>query len=191
MKKDLGTLTAVFPMPVLMIGTYGENDEIDVMNCAWGQICDYDKIILFLAQDRKTLSNMKLNSGFTVSIADREHLSEADYFGMVSGNRTKDKFARTGMHAVPSDRVRAPIIEEFPVVMECILSEIIDTEHVFGIVGTIVNVKADESVITKDGKIDAGAMNALLFDPFENSYYTVGEKAGRAFHDGAALIQKP
>ncbi len=190
MKKDLGTLTAVFPMPVLMIGTYGENDEVDVMNCAWGQICDDDKIVLFLARDRKTLANMKKHNSFTVSIADRAHLKEADYFGMVSGNRSRDKFAKSGMHASPSDKVHAPLIEEFPVVMECILAEIIDSEHLFGIVGTIVNVKAEESVITRDGKIDAGKLNALMFDPFDNSYYTVGEKAGKAFHDGASLIQK-
>ena len=190
MKKDLGTLTAVFPMPVLMIGTYGEDGTVNVMNCAWGQICDYDKIILFLAEDRKTLENMKQTNAFTVSLADQSHLVEADYFGMVSGNKVKDKFAQAGFHAVKSDTVNAPVIEEFPLVMECELLEILDTENVFAIVGTIVNVKAEESVLTEAGKVDAGKLNALMFDPFENSYYTVGKKAGQAFHDGAALIQK-
>lgn len=189
MKKDLGVLPALFPMPVLMIGTYGEDDVVNVMNAAWGQICDTDKIILSLTETHKTVANIRLNKAFTVALADEKHLDVADYFGIASGNRVPDKFARTGYHAVKSEHVNAPIIEEFPLVMECELAEIVETESVFGIVGKIVNVKANEEVLDENGKVDVVKLNAAMFDQFRNGYYKVGEKIGQAWNIGVPLTK--
>lgn len=190
MKKDLGVVPAVFPMPVLMVAAYDKNQKVNVMNAAWGQICDMDKIILFLAEDRKTLANMKESKAFTVSIADEAHMDVADFFGIASGNRVDDKFERTGYHAVKSDKVNAPVIEEFPVTIECELAEIVNTENVFGIVGKIVNVKANEEVLSDNGKIDPAKLHALIFDQFQNGYYAVGKKVGQAWNAGKNLMKK-
>jgi flavin reductase (DIM6/NTAB) family NADH-FMN oxidoreductase RutF len=190
MKKDLGVVPAVFPMPVLMVAAYDKNQKVNVMNAAWGQICDMDKIILFLAEDRKTLANMKESKAFTVSIADEAHMDVADFFGIASGNRVDDKFERTGYHAVKSDKVNAPVIEEFPVTIECELAEIVNTENVFGIVGKIVNVKANEEVLSDNGKIDPAKLHALIFDQFQNGYYAVGKKVGQAWNAGKDLMKK-
>ena len=188
MKKDLGVIPAVYPMPVLMIAAYDENGKVNVMNAAWGQICDMDKIILFLGEDRKTLANVKVSKAFTVSIADRAHMKEADFFGIASGNTMEDKFERTGLTAVKSDKVNAPIINEFPVVMECELEQEIDTDTFHAIVGTIVNVKAEENVLAENGKVDAARLDAILFDQFQNNYYTIGEKVGKAWGEGRSLM---
>ena len=190
MKKDLGVVPAVFPMPVLMVAAYDKNQKVNVMNAAWGQICDMDKIILFLAENRKTLANMKESKAFTVSIADEAHMDVADFFGIASGNRVDDKFERTGYHAVKSDKVNAPVIEEFPVTIECELAEIVNTENVFGIVGKIVNVKANEEVLSDNGKIDPAKLHALIFDQFQNGYYAVGKKVGQAWNAGKNLMKK-
>ena len=190
MKKDLGVVPAVFPMPVLMVAAYDKNQKVNVMNAAWGQICDMDKIILFLAEDRKTLANMKESKAFTVSIADEAHMDVADFFGIASGNRVDDKFERTGYHAVKSDKVNAPVIEEFPVTIECELAEIVNTENVFGIVGKIVNVKANKEVLSDNGKIDPAKLHALIFDQFQNGYYAVGKKVGQAWNAGKNLMKK-
>ncbi|MBQ1506383.1 MAG: flavin reductase family protein [Erysipelotrichales bacterium] len=190
MKKNLGVVPAVYPMPVLMVAAYDENDKVNVMNAAWGQICDMDKIILFLGEDRKTLANMKVSKAFTVALADQAHIREADYFGIASGNKIHDKFERTGFTAVQSEFVHAPVIEEFPVTMECELAEIVNTENVFGIVGKIVNVKADEKVLDERGKVDVTKLHALMFDQFRNDYYTTGERAGKAWNAGKDLLKK-
>jgi len=190
MKKDLGVIPAVYPMPVLMVAAYDENGKVNVMNAAWGQICDEDKIILFLGEDRKTLANMKVSKAFTVALADEAHVEVADYFGIVSGNRVEDKFERTGYHAYKSDKVNAPVIEEFPLCMECELLEIVETEHVFGIVGKIVNVKANEEVLDEKGKVDVTKLHALMFDQFRNGYYATGEKVAQAWNAGVALTKK-
>ena len=182
MKKDLGLVQAVYPMPVLMVAAYDENEKVNVMNVAWGQICDDDKIILFIGEGKRTWLNIKASRAFTVALADRAHMDVADFFGIASGNRIDDKFERTGYHAVRSDKVNAPIIEEFPVAMEC---ELLD-----GVVGRIVNVKAEEAVLSEDGKVDPEKLNAIMFDQFRNDYYVTGEKVGKAWNAGAALMKK-
>ena len=147
MKKDLGVVEAVYPMPVLMVAAYDENEKVNVMNVA-------------------------------------------DFFGIASGNRIDDKFERTGYHAVKSAHVHAPIIEEFPVVMECELLEFLHTDHVDGIVGKIVNVQAEEAVLSENGKVDPLKLHALMFDQFQNGYYATGEKVGKAWNAGAKLMKK-
>ena len=127
MKKDLGTVQAVFPMPVLIVAAYDENGTIQCMNAAWGQICDSDKIALFIDADHATTKAILARKSFTVALADRAHMAEADYVGIVSGNKVADKFARSGLTAAKGAHVDAPVIEQFPVAMECELAEVVET----------------------------------------------------------------
>ena len=191
MKKDLGVQPAVFPMPVLLVATYGDDGKVDVMNVAWGGICGADKIALNLATDRKTLKNIRAKQAFTVSLADEAHIKEADFFGTASGNTMADKFERSGLHEVKSAHVDAPVIQEFPLAMECKLLEIKDCFGEQRVVGQIVNVTADESVLDPaSGKVDASKLNALMFDQFQLNYYKVGAIAGKAWHEGKDLMKK-
>lgn len=190
MLKDLGSLPAVFPMPVLMVATYGDDGKIDIMNVAWGGICGMDKIALNLAAERKTLKNILAKKAFTVSLADEAHVKEADFLGTASGNVMADKFERTGLHAHKSAHVDAPVIEEFPVTMECKLEEVRDCFGEQRVVGTIVNVLAEERVLDEKGKVDASKLNAIMFDQFRNTYYTAGKEIAQAWRVGAELMKK-
>ena len=188
MKKDIGVQQAVFPMPVLMVAAYDENEKVNVMNVAWGQICGSDRIYLCIGKGKKTLSNILKSKAFTVSLADKAHMQAADFYGLASGNTMDDKFERTGYTAVKSDKVHAPIIDEFPVAIECEFLEELDTGNIHGVVGRIINVKADESVLAEDGNVDVMKLNVLMFDNYRLGYYTIGEKAGQAFEVGKALL---
>ena len=190
MKKDLGVLEAVFPMPVLMIATYNEDGTVNVMTAAWGQVCDYKQIALFLDEGHKTAENILKTKAFTVALADQAHMVGADFFGIVSGHKMPDKFARSGYTAVKSSRVNAPIIEEFPLVMECELADVLKQGSLFGVIGRIVNTAADERVLDAEGKVDVTKLDALLYDTFRHGYSVCGEKAGQAFREGAALLGK-
>ena len=190
MKKDLGLLQAVYPMPVLMVAAYDENGKVNVMNAAWGMICAMDKIALFIDEDHKTTQNILKSKAFTVSLADRDHMDVADFFGIATGNKMNDKFERTGYTAIKSQHVPAPIIDEFPVVMECELADVVNTEHMYCIVGKIVNVAAEEKVIADNGKIDPVKVNALIFDQFQHGYYVTGDKVGQAWNAGKELMKK-
>ena len=165
MRKNIKTTEAIFPMPVLMIATYNEDGSVDVMNAAWGMMLDRDKVILNLTETHKTVKNIKERKAFTISIADAKHVIEADYFGVVSGNNTKDKFEVSGLTAIKSENVDAPIIEEFPICMECEFIEYQDDEYGCGVVGKIVNVSALEEVMNGDN-VDISLVNAIAFDPY-------------------------
>ena len=190
MKKDLGLVQAVYPMPVLMVAAYDENEKVNVMNAAWGMICAMDKIALFIDEDHKTTQNILKSKAFTVSLADRDHMDVADFFGIASGYKMSDKFERTGYTAVKSQHVNAPIIDEFPVVMECELADVVSNEHMYCIVGRIVNVAAEERVLSEKGKIAPEKLNALIFDQFQHGYYVTGEKVGKAWNAGKEWMKK-
>ena len=189
MREKLKITEGIFPMPVLMIATYNEDGSVNVMNAAWGTMQERDTVALNLTESHKTVKNIKARGAFTVSIADAAHMVEADYFGIATGNKTPDKFERTGYHAVRSSHVNAPVIDEFPVAMECELAEVVDTETMYCIVGKIVNVAAEESVLSENGKVDPMKLNALIFDQFQNGYLVTGEQVGRAWNAGAALAK--
>ena len=189
MRKDLGKQPAVFPMPVLMIAAYDENGTINVMNAAWGMICGMDKIALFIDEDHKTTKNIRAVKAFTVSLADKEHMDVADFYGIATGNKMPDKFTKSGYHAEKSAHVNAPIITEFPVALECELAEIIETDNLYAVVGTIVNVNADEKVISENGKVDPLKLNALIFDQFQSGYYVATEKVGQAWNIGIDIMK--
>ena len=186
MRKKLKTTDAIFPMPVLMIATYNEDGSIDVMNAAWGMMLERDHIVLNLTESHKTVKNIKERKAFTVSIADSKHVKEADYFGVVSGNNTENKFENSGLTATKSDIVDAPIINEFPVCMECEFIEYQNDEYGCGVVGKVVNVTALEEVMKEDN-VDVELLNAIAYDSFTHGYYKVTERVGNAFKDGLEL----
>jgi flavin reductase (DIM6/NTAB) family NADH-FMN oxidoreductase RutF len=189
MLKNLGVNPFVFPMPVLMISTYGENDKVDVMNMAWGGICAENMVALNIGEDHKTSENIKSRKAFTLSIADIPHMKEADFFGIATGNKMTDKFERSGLTAVKSANVDAPVVTEFPLTLECKVVECQNTVYGFRVLGEIVNVLADENVLDEKGKVDPTKLNAFVFDQFQNGYYAIGEKVGQAWNSGADLMK--
>jgi flavin reductase (DIM6/NTAB) family NADH-FMN oxidoreductase RutF len=183
MRKDFGVKPILYPQPVLIIGTYNEDGTPNAMNAAWGGLCGANKLIIDLGQ-HKTTDNILRNKEFTVAVADAPHMVEADYVGLVSGNKVADKVAKAGLHTEKSDKVNAPIIEEFPITLECKLLRV--TED--GIVGEIVNVCADERVLDENGQIDPIKVQAITYDPVRHTYIQLSETVGNAFSDGKKLV---
>ena len=186
MRTKLKITEGIFPMPVLMIATYNEDGSVNVMNAAWGTMQERNMVALNLTESHKTVKNIKARGAFTVSIADAAHVVEADYFGVESGNKIKAKFARSGLTASKAETVDAPVINEFPLCLECKFVEYQTNQFGCGVIGKVVNITADESVM-RDGKIDMALVNAIAFDPYTHGYYKVTERVGEAFKDGLQL----
>lgn len=184
MRKDFGSKPWFYPMPVLVIGTYGADGAPDAMTAAWGGLYEADMVELCLSHSHKTFDNIKERGAFTVSFADLAHLREADYLGLVSAHDEPDKLAKAGLHAEKSAFVDAPVIAEFPVALEC---ELVKVNEDGNVIGRIVNISADESVLADDGKPDVAKITPISYDGVRNEYFVLGKKSGRAFHDGAAL----
>ena len=184
MKKNLGVVQAVYPMPVLIVAAYDENGKVNAMNAAWGMICNADRIALFIDEDHKTTQNILKSRAFTVSLADRAHMDVADFFGIATGNKMEDKFERTGYHAVKSAFVNAPIINELPLTLECELLDVIEGSLYLG---EIKNVSMDENILGEDGELDLTKFVPITYDPIHHGYYPLGQRVGNAFADGAKL----
>ncbi len=188
MKKNIKK-QAIFPMPVLMIATYNDDNTVNVMNAAWGTMVDTDILALNLTETHQTVQNIKKHGAFTVSIADAEHVVEADYFGVESGKKVSDKLGKVNMTAIKSELLDAPIINEFPICLECEFIEFQGDTYGLGVIGRIINTSAEDSVLT-DGKVDIAKLNAIAYDPFTHGYYKIGERVGNAFSDGVNLRTK-
>jgi len=189
MKVDLGIKPYLFPMPVIMVATYGENDKVDVMNMAWGTVCDENMVSLNIDESHLTAKNIKERGAFTLSIADLPHIREADFFGIASGNSMTDKFERSGMTAIKSKKVDAPIVEDFPLILECKVVQAKNEVFGFHVVGEIVGVLADEKILDSNGKVVPERLNAFIYDTFQHGYYKIGEKVGEAFSIGRDLMK--
>ena len=172
MRAKLNITEGIFPMPVLMVATYNEDGSVNVMNAAWGTMQERDTVALNLTESHKTVQNIKSRGAFTVSIADADHVS--------------DKLSASGLPASKAETVVAPVINEFPICLECEFIEYQDSKYGCGVIGKVVNVTADEKVMI-DGKIDISLVNALAFDPYTHGYYKVTERVGEAFNDGLKL----
>lgn len=190
MFKNFEVKPYLFPMPTYMIGTYNEDDSVDVMMMAWGGICAEDMVALNLEAEHKTVTNLETRKAFTLAVPGTDTLRESDFFGIATSNKMVDKFERSGLHAIKSENVDAPIITEYPLTLECEVVEMQTQPYGLRVLGKIINVVADEKVLDENGKIDAGKLHAFAFDQMQNGYYAIGEKIGQAWHSGADLMKK-
>lgn len=185
MRKNFGSKTWMYPMPVLIVAAYDENGFPNAMNAAWGGIFTDNMIGICLANEHKTTQNILKTKAFTVSMGTAEQMVACDYVGLVSGKTEPNKVEKAGFHVVKSDYVNAPLIEELPMTLECEL-ESYDPETCY-MVGKIVNVSADERILDAEGKIDVQKLSPITFDPIHHCYLKVGERVGQAFSEGKVL----
>jgi flavin reductase (DIM6/NTAB) family NADH-FMN oxidoreductase RutF len=184
MRKNFGSKSWLYPMPVLIIAAYDQAGVPNAMNAAWGGMFTDEHIGICISQGHKTTKNILATRAFTVSMATAEQVVACDYVGIVSGNRERDKVAKAGFTTERSEVVNAPIIKELPMTLECEMVSY--DEESCHLVGRIVNVSADESILT-DGKIDYAKLRPITYDPVNHHYVELGAKAGNAFSDGKRL----
>ncbi len=186
MRKNFGARTWMYPLPVLIIGTYDGEGKPDAMNAAWGGIYDTTQVILSLSENHQTTKNIRTRGAFTVSFGDAAHIAACDYVGLVSGASEPEKLRRAGFTVTKSSFVDAPIINELPMTLECRLVKFGEDGNV---IGEIVNVSADESILGENGRVDPARLRPISYDPVNGAYHVLGERVGKAFSDGAKLGQ--
>lgn len=188
--KEFAPKPYLFPMPTYMIGTYNDDESVDVMMMAWGGICGEDLVALNLDPEHRTSLNIEMRKAFTLAVPSIDTIRESDYLGIASSNTVKDKFERTDLHAERSKKVDAPVILEYPVTLECELVEIKDNDLEYRILGRIVGMLADEKVLDEKGNIDIEKVRPFVFDQAKYGYYELGRKVGQAWKSGVELVKK-
>ena len=185
-RVNMGAKLYVTPQPALMIATYDGEGNPDVMMAAWGGQYAGNQVTFSLSS-HQTTDNLRLNKAFTLSFADARTVVESDYFGIVSARDVKDKVAKAGFTVTKSQNVNAPIIDQYPLAMECRVVDIRDDANGEAVViGEIVNAVADPSILT-DGKIDIKKLDPVAWDASSLNYYTLADSVGKAWHSGMAL----
>lgn len=185
MRKNFGSKSWLYPQPVLIIATYGEDGTPDAMNAAWGGISESNEISMCLDAHHKTVKNILKRGAFTVSMATASYVTECDYVGLVSGNNVSDKLIKAGFHTTKAEFVDAPVIDELPLTIECkLISYDMETCRA---VGEIINVSADESILDENDMIDVDKLEPITLDPIHRTYIKLGNIVGHAFQDGAKL----
>ena len=189
--KDLGAkaFSYGYASPVLMAATYNDDGSVNVMNLHEVTRTNAGNLACCIGKPKKTHENIEKRKAFTLTLANESLMKEIDYLGTVSGYRVLDKFEKTGLKAVKSTHVDAPIIVGSPVVIECELIEFVETENFTTVLAKVVNMAADESVLNEDGKIDTGKIGMIFYESFSNSYYRLGEKVGKAWSEGKVFMK--
>ena len=184
-RKNFGPEHALVttPQPCVMIVTWDKDHTPDVMMAAWAGQYDYRQIVVSMSK-HKTTENLELTGAFTVSFADVHTVAESDYLGLVSGSKVPDKVAKVGFTVTPSPNVDAPIIDQYPLTLECKVVSWAD-----GIlVGEVVNMSADERILT-DGKVDLAKLQPIVFDAAGLCYRAIGDEVGKAWGAGKAFME--
>lgn len=191
MKRSLGRNPIVGVTPVWVVGTYDKEGRPNLMTVAWGGICSSDPFSVGISLRKATYTYEALMEGevFTVSIPSMHHVKETDYVGIASG-RDKDKWEAAGLTPVRSDVVPAPYVAEFPLVLECKLVHTLELGLHTRFIGEVLDVKAEESVVGKDGSIDIETMEPFVYVPRKRTYYGLGPYLGKAHSMGAKLRRR-
>jgi flavin reductase (DIM6/NTAB) family NADH-FMN oxidoreductase RutF len=137
-----------------------------------------------ISPGHKTVKNILIKKAFAVSFATVDKVIESDYVGIASANDVPDKFARAGFTATKSEYVDAPLVDQYPVALECEMVSYDADTHIM--IGKILNVSADESVLT-DGAIDLAKLRPIVYDGMNHNYNVLGEVVGKAFEDGKKM----
>ena len=184
-RKNFGASHALMttPQSCVMIATWDQDRHPDVMMAAWAGQLDYNQIVISLSK-HKTTENLELTRAFTISFADERTVVESDYFGLVSGNKVPDKVAKAGFTMTPSPNVDAPIIDQYPLTLECRMVSFDDGV----LIGEVVNMSADESILT-DGQVDLAKLKPIVFDAAGMCYRRLGDVVGKAWNAGKALAE--
>ena len=189
-RKNFSNKAVITPLPAIMIATWDENENPDVMMAAWGGQCG-PKHITFELSAHKTTENIRLKKAFTISFATKDDIAQSDYFGIVSANDVPDKVAKAGFTITKSPNVDAPIINEYKLTLECkVVTFDEDGNGGARVVGEIVNMSADESILDVEGNIDLGKLQPVIFDSAKNTYRVVGEKVGDAWGSGKVFMEE-
>ncbi len=192
MKKSIGAKTIIYPIPILVVGTYDKAGKPNVMTAAWGGICCSSPPCVAVSLRKATYSygNIVERKAFTINIPSETYVKEIDYFGIVSG-KNKDKFSAAGLTPVKSDLVDAPYVKEFPFALECRLLHTIEIGLHTQFIGEIMDIKADESMLDENGSLDIEKIKPILFAPESRTYYRVGQYLGKAFSIGKEIGKEP
>lgn len=170
-KKSLGEKNLVFPEPAMVIGSYDKDGVPNIMTAAWFGVANSKPLKVSVSLRPATYSYhcIMANMAFTVNVPDASLISYVTFAGKYSG-KDMNKFEETGLTPVKSEYVNAPYIKEFPIVLECKVTEYHDLGSHRQFIGQVIDAKIDERLLNEDGEVDMDLFNPIIYG--QGKYYS-------------------
>ncbi len=191
MKKSLGAKALLPITPVMLVGTYDDDNKPNLMAAAWTGICCGKPPCLNVSLRAATYSHRWImqNQVFTLIPACEGFLAETDYMGIASG-REVNKFEACGLSALEGSEVKAPYVDEWPMAVECKVVHVAELGLHTMFVGQVMDIKLDEAYINDKGLPDINKLRPIVYTPENRTYFGVGEELGGAYSVGMPLYKK-
>lgn len=174
MKKDLGSVLALYPTPLTVVGTMINGSPNWVLVGHVG-IMGHDRIMVSLAKNHYTNQGIRDTQTLSVNIVDEAMLPKADYVGCVSGSKT-DKSEVFGYSIAQNS---APLIDAAKISMECTVEDIYETKGFDNFILRIERTYAEESILNEAGKIDYSVFKPVLFEMPGYTYLKTGDTVAK------------
>ncbi len=175
-KKELKPNTALMPVPVTLVSAIDEEGRPNIITLAWVRIVASvpPQISISIRESRFSHGLIMKSKEFVLNIPGIDLLRKTDICGSVSG-RDVQKFEEYNFTALKATKVKAPLIKECPINMECKVSETLELGSHTMFVAEILALHADEEILT-DGKIDPAKAKPIAYAPHD--YWSIKEKIG-------------
>lgn len=176
-KKDLGSLLALYPKPLTVVGAEVEG-KVNWLVVGHTGIIGHDRILVSMSKNHYTNQGIKASGKLSVNLVRREMLPKADYVGSVSG-ASVDK---SDVFAYHWGENGTPVIDASPLTMECDVVDIYETEGFDNFICSIAHTYAAPDVLDADGRLDYTRLKPVLFDFPTYSYIATGEIIGKCLN---------
>lgn len=174
MLKNIGSVLALYPMPVAVIGTMNGEKPTWTLVAHMG-IIGHDRILVSLAAPHFINALIKQSKKLSVNLVDENLLPRADYAGSVSGAK-EDKSA---LFAYEKGQAGAPVISDAPLALECTVQDMYPTPNFESFICSIDHTYVDKKYLTPDGKINYSLLKPVLFDFPNYEYLKTGDVLGK------------
>jgi Conserved protein/domain typically associated with flavoprotein oxygenases, DIM6/NTAB family len=170
--------TLIYPLPVVMVSCGDVPENYNIMTVAWtGTICsDPPMCYISVRKERHSYELIRKNMDFVINLTTEDLAAATDWCGVRSG-REFNKFKEMRLHPEPAQLVKAPLIKESPLNIECQVIEIKELGSHDMFIAKVVAVDAEESLIDKGtGAFQLNHSRPLAYS--HGKYYGLGEKLG-------------
>ena len=182
MKKDLGSVLALYPTPLVVVGTMVNGKPNWVLVGHLG-IMGHNHIMVSLAKPHYTNQGIKETKALSVNVVDEDMLKKADYVGCVSGGKTD----KSELFDYEIGRNGAPLISEAKLSMECTVEDNYEMKTFDNFILTIDHTYAEEAILNEAGKIDYDKYKPILFEMPGYTYLKTGETAAKCMTLGREM----
>lgn len=189
-KKQLGPTTNLFPMPAVLLAVKTGENRANILTIAWCGIVagNPPMIALEIGANHYSTPFIEREGNFTVNVPSSEQVAGVDYCGMVSGAKDPNKPATCGWTMVSASKISAPLIAECPLNLECRVVKKVDAGSGAFYVAEILETHVDEELLATPKKIDASALDPLIFTP-DGFYHKLGERIAKAWEVGKTVAK--